>query len=70
MVSDGWETAQILQGDAVICQDQCETTMEGQMSIVLTLCMILGVVLTNMVAKFSLEAIETWSHFKKCLNKI
>ena len=34
MVSDSWETAQILQGDAVICQDQCGTKMEVQISVV------------------------------------
>ena len=27
MVSDSWEMAQILQGDAVICQDQHGTMM-------------------------------------------
>ena len=34
MVSDSWETAQILQGDAVICKDQRETKMEAQISVV------------------------------------
>ena len=32
MVSDSWEMAQILQGDAVICQDQRGTQMEVQIS--------------------------------------
>ena len=61
MVSDSWEVAEILQGDAVICQDRHETIMEGKMSIVLTL---------HMILKFPLEAIETWSHFKQCLSKL
>ena len=47
MVSDSWEAAPILKGDAVICQDQCEAIMEGQMSIVLALHMIFGVGLTK-----------------------
>ena len=34
MVSDSWEMTQILQGDAVICQEQCGTKMEVQISVV------------------------------------
>ena len=41
MVSDTWEMAQILQGDAVICQDQHGTKMEVQISVVSTICMLL-----------------------------
>ena len=33
MVPDSWEMAQILQKDAVACQDQQEMKMELQMSI-------------------------------------
>ena len=39
MVSDSWEMAQNLQGDAVLCQDQYELKMEAQMSIFFNLCM-------------------------------
>ena len=41
MVSDSWETTQILQGDAVICQDQHGTKMEVQVSVVSPICMLL-----------------------------
>ena len=34
MVSDSWETAPILQGDAVICQEQHGTKMKVQISVV------------------------------------
>ena len=37
MVSDSWEMAQILQGDAVICQDQHGTEMEVQISVISTI---------------------------------
>ena len=40
MVSDSWETAHNLQGDAVLCQDLQEFKMEAQMSILFKLCMI------------------------------
>ena len=33
MVSDSWDMAQNLQGDAVLCQDQCELKLEAQISI-------------------------------------
>ena len=33
MVSESWEMAQNLQGDAVLCQDLQEFKMEAQMSI-------------------------------------
>ena len=39
MVSESWETAQNLQGGAVLCQDQHELKMEAQMSIFLDICM-------------------------------
>ena len=41
MVSDSWEMSPNFQGDAVISQDQCGTIMEGQISVVSTLSMIL-----------------------------
>ena len=41
MVSDSWETTQILPGDAVICQDQRGTKMEVQISVVSTIYMLL-----------------------------
>ena len=40
MVSDSWEMAQNLQGDAVLCEDQCELKMEAQMSLFFDLHMI------------------------------
>ena len=33
MASDSWETAAILQRDAVICRDQGETKMEVQIRV-------------------------------------
>ena len=33
MVTESWEMAQNLQGDAVLCQDQRELKMKAQMSI-------------------------------------
>ena len=41
MISDSWEMSPNLQGDAVICQDQHGTNMEGQISVISILCMIL-----------------------------
>ena len=38
MVSDSWETAQNLQEDAVLCQDQRELKIEAQMSIFFDIC--------------------------------
>ena len=64
MVSDSWEMAQNLQGDAVLCQDQCKLKMEAQMSIFFDLHMIFEPGLTKMEVKFPLEAIEMWSHFQ------
>ena len=47
MVSDSWEMAQNLQGDAVLCQDQCELKMEAQMSIFFNFCIIFELDLTK-----------------------
>ena len=38
MVSESWETAQNLQEDTVLCQDQHELKMEAQMSIFFDIC--------------------------------
>ena len=42
MVSDSWVTAQILQQDAIVRQDQQEIKMVVQMSIILALDMFLN----------------------------
>ena len=47
MVLDSWEMSPNLQGDAVMCQDQCGTNIEGQISVVSTLRMILLMYLTG-----------------------
>ena len=72
MVSDSWEMAPILQGDAVICQEQHGSKM-GFREVLshISACFSNSVwQVTNMAVKFPLEAIETWLHFKQCLSEL
>ena len=66
MVSDSWEIVQNLQGDADLCQDQCELKMEAQMSIFFNLHMIFKPGLTKIQDGHEIPfgSHWMWSHFQ------